>query len=141
MIPSDKDAYYGESDHLLATPAEDYDTTEMMRALAEGNRLTVSATVGTLTRSQPVEITAAEGATAAELTLGGGLGYTPLTFHGLVRPDGWRLEQEVEGAWERVDQSVEGNDYWQSYEDASAGTWDLVFNVQNEGERRYRLVR
>ena len=47
MIPSDKDAYYGESDHLLATPAEDYDTTEMMRALAEGNRLTVS--VSTLT--------------------------------------------------------------------------------------------
>jgi hypothetical protein len=42
---------------------------------------------------------------------------------------------------ERVDQEVDGNDYWQAYDDAASGRFDLIFNVHNRGTNEYRLVR
>jgi hypothetical protein len=139
--PAEKSAYFGQSDYLIAMPAEQFQSTDMMRKLAADNQLDVSATVGEVIRVQPVELDCLAELTASQFTLSGGLGYTPITFHGLVRPDGWRLEKNVEGTWERVSQEVEGNDYWQAYENASAGNYDLVFNVQNRGTNEYRLVR
>ena len=138
--PSDKSAYYGASDHLLALADVSYAGPDMMVHLATGNTLQVIADVGVVERTYPIEITAAEGAVAAELTVTGGLGYTPLTFHGLPVHGGWQLEQEVGGAWVPVDQGVHGNDYWQAYADADAGTWDLTFNIHNVGTTTYRLV-
>jgi hypothetical protein len=139
--PADKSAWYGESDYLTAMPAESFQSTEMLLALAAGNQLEVSASVGTAVRTYPVELAAASGATAVQFTLTGGLGYTPVTIHGLARPDGWSLERKVDGAWEKVSQEVEGNDYWQAYDDAASGTFDLIFNVHNQGTTEYRLVR
>ena len=67
-----------------------------------------------------------DGATAAELTLSGGLGYRPVSFSGLVRHDGWKLERRTDGDWERVDQSSSvGNDWWQATHDPAAGTWTV----------------
>ncbi len=112
-----------------------------MRTLAADNMLEVSATVGTLVRTHPVELAASPEGTAAQFTLTGGLGYTPVSIHGLARPDGWQLERYVDGAWEDLGQEVEGNDYWQAYDDAATGTFTLVFNVHNRGTNEYRLVR
>jgi hypothetical protein len=139
--PALKSAYYGESDYLTDMPSEDYQSTEMMIELADGNQLDVTPTVGTVVRTHPVELNASAGTTAVQFTLVGGLGYTPITVHGLARPDGWRLERQVDGTWERVDQSVEGNDYWQAYDDPASSSFDLVFNVHNRGTNEYRLVR
>ncbi len=139
--PADKGRYFGDSRYLTELPASMYQNTEMMRMLAADNRLTVEASIGTLVRSQPVEVEAVDDTTAVQFTLTGGLGYTPVTIHGLARPDGWRLEQRFGDVWERVDQSVEGNDYWQAYDDAASGSFELVFNVFNQGTTEYRLVR
>jgi hypothetical protein len=139
--PADKDAYYGESDYLSEMSSESYQSTDMMRTLAQDNHLELTTSVGTVVRSHPVELDASNQETAVQFTLTGGLGYVPVTIHGLARPDGWRLEQEVDGAWERVDQSVEGSDYWQAYDDVESGSFDLVFNVHNRGTQEYRLVR
>jgi len=139
--PADKSAYYGESEYLLAMPPVEYQSTEMMRKLADENRLEVLASVGWVDREHPVELTASDDTTAVQFTLTGGLGYTPVTIRGLARPDGWRLERREGEDWGRVDQSVEGNDYWQAYDDAATGTFDLVFNVLNRGSEEYRLVR
>jgi hypothetical protein len=51
------------------------------------------------------------------------------------------LEQLVKGSWERVDQSVEGNDYWQAYDNTATGSFDLTFNLHNPEATEYRLVR
>jgi hypothetical protein len=139
--PADKSAYYGASDWLTAMPAEHYQGTEMMLTLAADNQLEVETLTGTLRRTHPVELDAAPGMTAAHFMLTGGLGYTPVTIHGLARPDGWRLEQAVDGSWERVSQAVEGNDYWQAYDDVASGRFDLIFNLHNRGTNEYRLVR
>ena len=65
----------------------------------------------------------------------------PVTFHGLARPDGWRLERKSGETWEQVNQEVEGNDHWQACDDPAAGGLDLVFNVQSQGATEHRLVR
>jgi hypothetical protein len=138
--PADKALYYGASDDLTALPAAAFASTDMMLTLAGGNRLTVDARVGQVRRVQPVEIDAAPGARAAELTLTGGRGYVPLTFHGLTRHDGWRLERRVQDVWARVDQSVRGNDYWQARFVPETGRYSLTFNVPNRAPTDYRLV-
>jgi hypothetical protein len=64
----------------------------------------------------------------------------PVSIRGLARPDGWTLEQEVEGAWQAVDQTVEGNDWWQAVDHGDDG-FELTFNLPNRGTERYRLRR
>jgi hypothetical protein len=121
-------------------PAEDFASNAMMVALAGGGQLAVDARVGRVRRVHPVELEAAPGGLAAAFTLTGGLGYVPLTFHGLARHDGWRLERREGGGWRRVDQSVRGQDYWQARQVPETGTWSLSFNVRNAGSADYRLV-
>ena len=58
----------------------------------------------------------------------------------LARPDGWVLEQAAGDAWQPVDQSVEGNDWWQALDRGSDG-FELTFNLPNRGTNRYRLRR
>ena len=139
--PSDKSTYYGASDYLTQMPPGDFQSTSMMQHLAQHNRLLIEASIGTIRQLQPVVLDAAQGATAVQFNLTGGLGYVPVTISGLARPDGWRLERRIGDAWERVDQSVEGNDYWQAYDRAASGNFDLTFNLPNRGTHEYRLVR
>jgi hypothetical protein len=139
--PADKSTYYGESDWLTEMGSESYQSTDMLRTIAQKNHIEVSAAMGSVRRSHPVELDAANDETAVEFTLTGGLGYVPVTIHGLSRPDGWTLEQEVDGSWQTVDQSVEGSDYWQAYDDVESGSFDLIFNLPNRDTGTYRLVR
>ena len=102
----------------------------------------VTVTVGTLLGTHPIEIASAPGGPiAARFRLAGGFGYVPIVITGLDRHDGWRLERRVVGAWTDLGQEVEGNDCWQARFDPATQTYELVFNVDNEGSSRYRLVR
>jgi len=140
--PADKTVYYGSSDYLLAMPATDFNTPAMAIKQARRNMLTVTPSIGTLNRTYPIEITAAAATgVVAQFSLNGGLGYTPVTFHGLPSYNSWALERKVGTTWARVDQSVIGNDYWQSYYSAAQGNYDLIFNVNNSGLNEYRLVQ
>ena len=138
--PSDKSAYYGNSDYLTDLAAESYQSTAMMQTLAQGNKLIIETTIGTIIRAQPPELQAASGETAVEFTLTGGLGYTPIIIHGLSLPNGWQLQRNVMESWEPVNQAVEGNDYWQAYSDVDSGSFSLVYNVRNRGTNTYRLI-
>jgi len=136
VSPSDKTSWYGASDWLTALQPDDFNSPEMVRKMADEGQLTVEVTTGQLLRTHPVEIQASDAYIPAEFELSGGLGYVPVTLHGLPRPDGWTLER-MDGDWVAVDQSVEGNDWWQATLDPSSGTWALVFNLDEEG--LYRL--
>ena len=139
VLPSDLDSYYGESDWLGAF--ETLGGTDVMLRAAEGNQLEVAATVGELVREHPVELEAAVGETAVAFELGGGLGYVPVTVHGLARPDGWQLQQLVDGSWTPVDQAVEGNDFWQAGWDAASDSFRLTWTLPNREVEQYQLVR
>jgi poly(3-hydroxybutyrate) depolymerase len=138
--PADKSAYYGASDYLLGLPDAMFDGTEMMLLLAAGNDLAVDAAIGEVRRVQPVEIDAVQDAIAAEFTLTGGLGYTPVTFHNLNRHDGWWLAHQQGDDWVPLDQTVQGKDFWQARFEPGDTTWSLTFNIPNRGLQTYRLL-
>ncbi len=140
VLPADKSRYYGASDHLKATPAAEFASYQLMRRVAAGNHLTVTTTAGKLLQAQPVEIQAAPAEVAADVTVNGGLSYTPLTFRGLKRHDGWQLQQLVAGKWKQPNLAVRGKDFGQANYDSISETWSLTFAVPNKGKQRYRLV-
>lgn len=139
--PAVKSTYYGPSDYLTALPEESFQSTDMMMLLAEGNHLEVTPSLGSLIHTYPVKISAEEGTVAAQFTLEGGLGYTPVIITGLARADGWNLEKKVGETWEDLGQAVHGNDYWQAHEAVESNTFELIFNVHNTGATQYRLRR
>ena len=110
-----------------------------------GDRYSAAASTGEVTCIYPLKIRAQAGETAAEFTLTGGMGYTAVTFTGLDRFDGWRLQQKQGDGWETLDQSVHGNDYWQCRFDAESGSYELSYNVPCSGDPEqtqvFRLVR
>ena len=67
---------------------------------------------GTLTRSYPITVEA-DSEQSAHIIIEGGFSYVPLVFTGLESYRSYALEQLTPNGWERVDQSVFGNDYWQ----------------------------
>jgi hypothetical protein len=68
--------------------------------------------------------------------LHGGLGHVPLTFTGLESHRGGRLE--IDGV--RVDQSVHGDDFWQTDYDPQSGTWSQTFTVPFSGAGSRRVT-
>ena len=140
VVPDDKALYYGPSTDLLAVPASTFGTPEMMRLLADENRQVVQPQVGVLNGTHPIDITCAPGATAAEFELTGGFGHVAMVFRDLDRHDGWVLQRHDGSAWVDLGQEVEGNDYWQCRYDGVAGSYELTFNVQNDGPTSYRLT-
>ncbi len=140
VLPAEKSRYYGTNSLLTGTAAQHYKSHELMRRIAAGNRLQVVTKTGQLTRTYPINVNVAPGALAADLTVEGGVGYTPITFRGLHRHDGWQLQRAVLGAWKAIDQSVHGADFWQADRDPGGKTWSLTFSVANSGKQRYRLV-
>ena len=140
VTPADASVYYGSSDHLLSLSPDSFGTTDLMVHLAAGGALTVAVETGEIVSTLPVEVQAADGPLAAAFTLDGGLGFVPVTVHGLVRPDGWTLEQADGDGWAAAPGEVHGDDFWQADYDADTGTWALTWSVPNRGEQRYRVV-
>ena len=140
VAPADKSVYYGASSYLRALPAASYQSPAMMQMLARDNQITVTPATGTLARTYPVEIDVADGGLAADFTMAGGLGYTPISFRGLIRHDGWKLESLADdGTWSEVDLEVEGNDFWQTSYNPTTERYTLTYSVPNSGTTRYRL--
>ncbi len=137
--PADKGRYYGESDYLTAMPNTQWRTTAMALDLAVGNHLSLESSIGQIRRIQPVEIDAAQGAVAAQFTLTGGLGYVPITVHGLMRHDGWQLQKRIDNEWVAVDQSVHGNDFWQALFNGNDDTYSISWNIPNRDVQTYRV--
>jgi hypothetical protein len=96
----------------------------MIHREAIGNERRVEIKTGQLEGLHPsVTIRAAKD--RAEITITGGLGYVPITISGLTSPSGFALFVDDK----RVDQSVHGNDWWQTDYDPESRRWSQTFNV------------
>jgi len=71
--------------------------------MALGNKYSVDVDHGTLISLYPIEIESAHDSLAAVFTLSNGLGYTAVTISDLSQADGWILEINVSGIWQKVD--------------------------------------
>ena len=137
-FPNKADDYYGSNEafrnHVTKYPAS-WRTTHRE---AVGNDLKVRVTGGKLQHSYPVIIKAENEEVKVDII--GGLGYVPIRFEGLKRAEGYSLYQMVNGEEVKLDQSVHGNDFWQTDYDSKTGTFNITFNVLLDGLGRSEWV-
>jgi hypothetical protein len=129
VVPQFAKDYYGTNKNLHLALQKYEDTWRMIHRDAIGNDLSVKVKTGKLLRSYPIMIEL-DKAQSVEFTVIGGIGYVPITFCNLNRYDNWKLVQIDEDGKEIViDQSVHGNDFWQTDYDPVAKRWSQTYNV------------
>ena len=138
IVPQFAQDYYGPNEKLRTALKADGNTWRMIQREAAGNERKVEMKTGKLTALHPA-VTVRATNDSAEFTLSGGLGYVPISFTGLASPVGLHLIVDDKS----LNQSVHGNDYWQTDYDAGSKTWSLTFNVPiaDRSPHTLRLVR
>lgn len=121
------DDYYGPNEsyrqHLLEQP----NSWKTSYREAIGNDLQIEVKGGKLLNNYPIQIQAESSPITLKIT--GGIGYVPIRFSGLSDADGYSLVQIVDGKAIPLDQSVHGNDFWQTDYDAATQTYSHVYNL------------
>ncbi len=139
--PRIADDYYGPNEtlrkHLIANPR----SWKTVYREAKGNDLQVKVTGGTVLRNYPLMILASSsGSPEIAFEITGGVGHVPVRFEGLGSPDGLALYQLVDGAEVRLDQSVKGNDFWQTDYDTESDSFKMSFNLPLDGLEHSKWV-
>ena len=124
-LPSSLERYYGTCAYLLEG-GDKLDDPACALFQVTGDRLQVSMLEGQLKQNYPLVFECENDRCAFRLT--GGLGYVPMRFENLSDYRGFSLFRNQK----RVDQSVLGNDFWQTDYDSASGTYALSFSVPNE---------
>jgi hypothetical protein len=141
VVPNDISLYYGPSTDMASVDPTLFGTTDIIELLASTNAIEITPSIGTLAQIQPTIINGIVDTVSAQFEMEGGFGYSPITIQGLFRGDGWQLQYLNNGVWSNVDQSVHGNDYWQTRFDEESGTYALTFSVNTDIPTEFRLVR
>lgn len=126
-LPRVADDYYGPNDVFRQHLKENSTSWKTTHREAKGNRLDVSVSGGTEIENYPLVVEVQDPEVA--LTISGGVGAVPVRFQGLTSTHGWQLYRVVNGERVPFDQSVHGNDYWQTDFDATTETYALTFNL------------
>ena len=137
-LPRVAEDYYGPNEafrkHLENNPRS-WKTTYRE---AIGNDLAVRVTGGEVLRTYPLVIQVDKPEVA--VTIEGGIGAVPARFTGLTSNIGYRLYQIVKGRRVLFDQSVHGNDFWQTDYDEITNSYGMTFNLPLDGLRESKWV-
>lgn len=135
VMPQFATDYYGPNEELRRALTQHENTWRMIHREASKNARQVQLKKGTLTSRFPdIRISTAED--QAEFTLSGGLGYFPITFTGLSEHKDYLLMIDEKP----VDQSVHGNDFWQTDFDPNSKTWSQSFTIPTT-EGKEHIIR
>ncbi len=139
IIPIQAEDYYGPNKNLAEALEAKANTWEMVYREAIGNDLHVEVFTGSLVDPYPIEIVAENN--RAEFSVTGGCGYVPVTITRVTEYRDPQLYSKIDGTWQRIDQSVHGNDFWQTEYSASTGTWDITYNLNLDtpGDKREKV--
>jgi len=135
-LPRVAQDYYGPNEafrkHLTDNPSS-WKTTYRE---AKGNDLDVIATGGMVLQEYPLVIQVEE--SEVIVTIEGGVGSVPVCFEGLQSRSGHRLYQVINGKRIPFDQSIHGNDFWQTDYDLAQKTWSITYNINVDSSSRLR---
>lgn len=128
VMPQAAEDYYGPNESLREALTRDGGAWEMIHREAVGNNRLAMVEKGTLLGTFPdVRVKCHDD--EARMKLKAGIGYVPVTFTGLSQHEGFALK--VNG--EVLDQSVHGNDFWQTDYDPESETWSRTYNLPRDG--------
>lgn len=139
IMPQAADDYYGPNEPLREALEADASTWKMFHREAVGNRLDVQVRNGILHRAYPVEI-ACSGDDPPAFEIRGGVGYVPITISRIGRHNDFELLTGAGNELKPLDQSVHGNDFWQTDHDPETRTWSRTYNVNLDGSRTRRFL-
>ncbi len=134
IVPQSAAEYYGPNKSLRPALTEHGNSWQMIHREASQNDRQLDIKVGTLERKFP-DIRITTEADKAEFTLTGGIGFVPLTFTGLYSHSGFTLK--IDG--KPFDQSVHGNDFWQTEFDPELKTWSQTFNIPVTNDKDHTI--
>jgi hypothetical protein len=134
IMPQATADYYGPNESLRNALTKDANTWRMIHREALGNDHHIEMRMGTLDRSHPA-ITISTKDDKAEFTLTNALGYVPVTFTGLHSASGFSLLVDDKP----LNQSIHGNDFWQTNYDPGTKTWSQTYNVRAQGGKSQQL--
>jgi hypothetical protein len=134
VFPADAQSYYGSNGAFRKALTTGADTWRPVHREAAGNALQVKARSGSLLQTFPLMV-AVDRAEKVQAEIQGGVGWLPLTFTGLSSHRGYELR--VNG--EPFNQSLHGNDYWQTDYQPATKTWSQTFNVPRDGGQPLRV--
>jgi len=137
-IPRVADDYYGPNEAFRKHLAENPNSWKTVHREAVGNNLAVTVHGGELLASYPIVVAATEDRVTVKIK--GGLGYVPVRFEGLATADGYALYETANGSEQKLDQSVHGNDTWQTDYDSASNTYKLSFNLPVDGKQKSEWV-
>ncbi len=128
LIPKSAEDYYGPNQNLVAALSKKANTWEMVYREATGNDLDVVVSSGaTLVNKYPIKMES--NSNSVYFSVSGGKGYVPLTITNVSNYSNPVLYQKVNGSWQKINQSVYVNDFWQTDYNALTGKWDITYNV------------
>jgi hypothetical protein len=138
VMPQFAKDYYGPNEALRTALTRDENTWRMIQREALGNERRIEMKHGMLQHTWPA-ITISSEKDQVEFTLTNGLGYVPMTFTGLSLSRGYALFIDDQP----LNQSIHGNDFWQTDYDAESKTWSQTFNVPMDDAKPHvvRFVR
>jgi hypothetical protein len=138
VMPQFAKDYYGSNEALRTALTRDENTWRMIQREALGNERRIEMKHGMLQHTWPA-ITISSEKDQVEFTLTNGLGYVPMTFTGLSLSTGYALFIDDQP----LNQSIHGNDFWQTDYDAESKTWSQTFNVPMDDAKPHvvRFVR
>ena len=126
-LPRIADDYYGPNETFRAHLADFPASWRTVFREAIGNDLDVAVAGGKVASRYPIVIETTSETVIVDIK--GGVGFVPIRFDGLATADGYELYEVVNGIETKLDQSVHGNDFWQTDYDAGAKTFSLSFNL------------
>ena len=126
-LPRVADDFYGPNEAFRAHLAEFPASWRTVYREAAGNDLNITVEGGKVVRRYPVVIETTGDTVTVDIK--GGVGFVPIRFDGLAHADGYALYEVVNGREVKLDQSVHGNDFWQTDYDAGNNTYRMSFNL------------
>ena len=139
IIPQNYGDYYGPNQNLANALSKKANSWEMVYREAIGNETEVAVSTGTLINDYPILLKANKD--KARFSVTGGLDYVPVSIANLSTYRNPRLYRKEEGKWKKVNQQVQGKDFWQTEYNKVDNTWEITFNVNLDSKNDERLKR
>lgn len=138
-LPRNADDYYGPNETFRKHLSENPSSWKTTHREAVGNDLQVTAHGGKVLNRYPIIIQAEM--PMIDISIKGGVGFVPIRFEGLKSIRDAALFEVVDGKEIRLDQSVRGNDFWQTDYDEGSHTYTLTYNLplDNKATSTWRM--